>query len=82
MLVFDSFENDRLLTHHAADKSAPARKGGCRPLAHNPKLLTVVVFAPGVVVMVVHYAQFQQFAFRWQSLESRLFRSIGAQILG
>jgi hypothetical protein len=54
MLVFNSFENDRLLTHRAANKSGLARKGRRRTLAYNPQLLAFVLFAPGVVVMVVH----------------------------
>ena len=54
MLVFHSFENDRLLTHGSADESTLSGKRRCSALAYNPQLLAFVLFAPRVVVMVVH----------------------------
>src|SRR5262249_23591674 len=55
MLVLDSLENDRLLALRAADEPALAWKCRCSSFTHNPQLVARVLFAPGVVVMVVHF---------------------------
>jgi len=53
MLVFDSFENDLMLTHRAANKSELARKGRRRALTHNPQLLAFVLSTINVTFLLI-----------------------------
>src|SRR5207248_9169924 len=53
----DPFNDYRIIAHAAADKSALSRKGGCRAFAHDPQLFAIMSFAPGEIVMVMHFLE-------------------------
>src|SRR5207248_6511504 len=53
----DSLDNHGVVAHAAADKTFLSGKSRRRTLAHNPVSLSVVRFAPGKVVMVVHFLE-------------------------
>src|SRR6185312_7991194 len=51
--ALDALDDDGIVAHGATDETLLPREGRCCPLAHDPKVATIVGFPPGVVVMVV-----------------------------
>src|SRR6185312_7952441 len=49
----NSFENDRVLSHRSADKSALTRKCWRCAFAYYPEAISTVLLAPSEIVMVV-----------------------------
>src|SRR6202043_1425891 len=50
-------DDDGVVAHRAADETALSRKCRGRALAHHPQIAAVVVFPPGIIVMVVHHVR-------------------------
>src|SRR4029077_11362398 len=52
-----SLDDDGVVAHAAANEAFLSGKSRRRAFAHNPVFLAVVRFAPGEVVMVVHFLE-------------------------
>ena len=57
--TIDALDDHRIVAHRSADETALARKCRRRALAHHPQIPATVVFAPGIVVMVVHHVGYR-----------------------
>src|SRR6266576_818555 len=50
----DSFDDDSIIAHAAADKTALAGKRRRCAFAHDPEFFAVMLFLPGEIMMVMH----------------------------